>query len=108
MFLFSNTTQTADAVIMRIHRTFDTPIGGSLLSLLIGMAIATLFQRTCEGEDCHEFRGPVLGDIQGKVFAYGDRCYQRTVKATLPDPEHKRIVPATDPHSATNSTLQRV
>lgn len=50
--------------------------GKYVLSLLLGLGLATLFRRACKDRNCLVFKAPKMSEIKGKIFAYGDKCYK--------------------------------
>ncbi len=84
-----------------LYRAFHTPIGSILLSILFGLACATLFQRPCESHQCVEYEGPMLQVVDGKVMRYGNQCFYRTVHPALPDAS-RQVVPVTRTSSASD------
>jgi hypothetical protein len=92
--LFISGTRTVHVAhgFQNVYRAFQTPIGSILLSILFGLACATLFQRPCESEECVTYEGPLLQVVDGQVMRYGNQCFYRTVHAALPDPA-RTVVP---------------
>jgi len=61
---------------MELKRFFHTESGKVIISLLLGLGLATLFKRSCQGKNCIEFKAPSLEDIKTKKYKYGDKCFQ--------------------------------
>ena len=61
--------------MFNIKRLLDTQIGQVLISILLGIGLATLFHKVCTDKSCLTFNGPVLNEIDGKVYKFGDMCY---------------------------------
>ena len=58
-----------------ISRLLKTPLGKILLSILLGLGLSTIFKQSCSGQSCITYHGPILGQIDGKTYQYGERCY---------------------------------
>jgi hypothetical protein len=43
---------------------------------MLGMGLATLFHRSCTGNKCLEFNGPVISEVDGKIYKFNDYCHQ--------------------------------
>lgn len=67
-------------MVAAIKRLLHTPVGQMLISFTIGFGLATLFRKVCNDKDCIVFNGPVISEINEKVFQYGDTCYSYTPK----------------------------
>ena len=58
-----------------LDRLLNTALGRNLISIVLGLGFATLFQRVCNDRNCLVFQGPIISDIEGKVFMKDDKCY---------------------------------
>lgn len=77
--------------MINFKRLLYTPVGKVLISIILGLGLASLFRKTCEGKDCIAFRGPIIEDVSGRVFQYGDECYTYKQRATKCDADKKVI-----------------
>lgn len=59
----------------------NTPIGQTLISILLGIGLATMFREVCEDKNCIVFNGPVISEIDGKTYKYDDYCYKYELKS---------------------------
>lgn len=50
--------------------------GVIMISILWGLALATLFQRVCKGRGCIIFNAPDVDQMKGNTFKHDDKCYQ--------------------------------
>jgi len=62
-----------------IGRLIKSPLGKVLLSILLGLGLSTIFKQSCSGQSCITYHGPILGQIEGKTYQYGERCYTYTI-----------------------------
>ena len=53
-------------------------------------------------KNCIIFNGPIIGDIEGKTYKYGDKCYKYSVNADKCD-STKRIVGVVEPDYNNNN-----
>ena len=72
-------------------RFFYTPVGRIIISLLLGLGIATLFRKVCRDKNCIEFRGPTISAVEGKIFQSDDKCYTYQSRAAKCQPEKKTM-----------------
>ena len=76
---------------MHLKRLLYTPLGKVFISILLGLGLATAFRRVCNDKNCIVFNGPILSEIDGKTYKYGDKCYKYSAH---PEPcnKNKRII----------------
>jgi len=61
---------------MHIRRFLYSKTGNYIISILLGLGLATLFRRVCNSRSSLVFHGPPMKEIKGKTFGYDGRCYQ--------------------------------
>jgi hypothetical protein len=76
---------------MYLSKLFHTKTGKIVLSILLGLGLATLFRTVCKDKNCIVFKAPPLEEIQGKTYKYDNKCYQYTPKSAKCD-KSKTIV----------------
>ena len=81
---------------MNFKRLLNTTLGRYIISILMGLGLATLFRKVCTDKNCIVFNGPVIGDIEDKTFKHGDKCYKYSVNADKCDTT-KKAVDITEP-----------
>ena len=62
-----------------IKNILYTDMGRIILSIILGLGLATLFRQMCKGKDCHKFIGPEHNAIRDKIFSYDDnnnKCFK--------------------------------
>jgi YHS domain-containing protein len=63
---------------MNLKRLLNTPTGVFFISILLGLGLATLFYKACDGKQCINFNGPLIDEIDGKTYKFGEECYKYT------------------------------
>ena len=76
---------------MNFKRLLYTDLGVFFVSVLLGFGLATLFRKACEGKNCINFNGPVISEIDGKTYKYGEYCYKYKLDAAPCDSMKKTI-----------------
>ena len=76
---------------MNFKRLLNTPIGRFFISLLLGLGLACLFRKACTDKNCINFNGPVISEVDGKTYKYGEYCYKYNVQAAPCDANKKTI-----------------
>ena len=74
---------------MNMIKTLRTPAGIIVLSIILGLGLASLFRRTCKGEDCIQFKAPPLEKLSDKVFRRDQSCYRLSEKSVVCDASKK-------------------
>ena len=76
---------------MNFKRMLNTEVCVIFISILLGLGLATLFRKVCTDKNCIVFNGPVITDVSGKTYKYGEKCYKYEPTPTKCD-KTKRIV----------------
>ena len=76
---------------MELNKIFKTETGRIIISLLLGLGLATLFRKVCKNRDCIVFHAPDIEKIKGQIFKFNDKCYTFKEKITKCKP-NKKIV----------------
>jgi hypothetical protein len=76
---------------MNLTRLIYSDVGRYIISILLGLGLATLFRKVCNERNCMVFRGPALNKVKGQVFKFNDKCYQFDEKIAKCD-DTKKIV----------------
>jgi hypothetical protein len=53
-----------------------TKTGRTMMSILLGFGLATLFRKVCKGKNCITYRASPIEDVHDKIFKYGNKCYK--------------------------------
>lgn len=62
-----------------IDKFLKSPVGIIIISIIWGLGLATLFKRSCEGNNCKiiEYRGPAMSNSKYYWQYDGDqKCYE--------------------------------
>jgi hypothetical protein len=79
---------------MNFKRFLYTDVGRNIISVLLGIGLASLFQKVCKDKSCLVFTGPIISDIDGKIFKHDDKCFQYDISSVKCD-DSKRIIETT-------------
>ena len=60
---------------MNIRRIIYSQFGKYIISMLLGLGLATLFRRACNERNCIKFIAPPLSKIANQIFKFNDKCY---------------------------------
>jgi hypothetical protein len=77
---------------MQIKSLLNSPMGKIFISILLGLGLATMFRTVCEGKNCIRFVGPVISEVDGKIYKHGEKCYKYVAESSGKCDETKRVV----------------
>jgi hypothetical protein len=81
---------------MNFKRLLTTPLGQIMISIILGLGLATLFRKACDDKNCIVFNGPVIKEIEGKIYKHGEKCYKYSSVSDKCD-STKRVIEISDP-----------
>jgi hypothetical protein len=69
---------------MSIHldKFLRTQSGKYVMSLLLGIGLASFFRFVCRDKNCIVFAGPPMDDIKDKIYKNHNKCYKLVPTAT--------------------------
>ena len=69
-------------MLKNILRAMHTTNGKYVISILLGIGIATLFRKVCNDINCIEFRAPSFSEVTQNTYKHNDDCYTFMEKST--------------------------
>ena len=60
----------------------DNPFGRILISVLLGLGLASLFRKVCSGKSCVIVQGPSPEETQKYYYKIDEDCYKYTPYVT--------------------------
>ena len=76
---------------MYLRRLIYSDVGRYVISILLGLGLATLFRKVCNDRSCLVFHAPHINKIKGQVFDFDGKCYTFEEKAERCD-QNKKIL----------------
>ena len=76
---------------MNFKRLLHSDIGKIMISIILGLGLASLFRRVCDNRSCLAFQGPSLDKIKNKTFKFNKRCYTFSSEAESCNPTKKQV-----------------
>jgi len=89
---------------MNVKRLLDTEIGRVVISAILGLGLASLFNKVCKDKNCIVFNGPIITEFEGKVYKHGEKCYTYSLNPAKCD-STKRIIDVSDPNEGKEKPL---
>ena len=56
-----------------------------IISIILGLGLASLFRKTCKSSNCIVIKGPSINEISKQIYKIDDKCYEYIPKVTLCD-----------------------
>ena len=78
--------------MFNIARMLNTKMGQIFISIILGLGLATLFRKVCTDKSCLIFNGPVIEEVNGKTFQYGEYCQQYELFPAKCDSLRKTVI----------------
>jgi len=77
---------------MYLAKFVHTKTGRYLMSIILGLGLASLFRTICKEKNCILFKAPPLDEMDGKVYKYQDKCYTYKSTSTKCDASKKDVI----------------
>jgi hypothetical protein len=61
---------------MHLEKFVKSQTGKYLMSVLLGIGLATIFRQVCKGRNCQNIKAPALEEIDNKIFKIDNKCYK--------------------------------
>ena len=61
---------------MYLRRLIYGDVGKIVISIILGLGLATLFRKVCKDRDCIIFKAPDIKKIKNQIFKFDGKCYK--------------------------------
>jgi len=78
-------------MIKNIVKAMHTQQGKYLISIILGIGLASLFRKVCKKRNCLVFRAPPLEEVKKNVYSYESKCYKFKEKAAKCSRDKKNV-----------------
>ncbi len=76
---------------MHLDKFVKSSAGKILMSMILGIGLATLFRVACKGKQCRVVKAPPMAEIDDQIYKYNDKCYKLEKNAIKCDKERKTV-----------------
>ena len=76
---------------MYLGKFFHSETGKHMLSIILGLGVASLFRKVCKEKNCIIFKAPPLEDVNDKNYKYDNKCYKYNPIAVKCDSKKKIV-----------------
>ena len=81
---------------MNFKRILYTDLGRIIMSILLGLGFATIFKKVCTDKNCMTYHGPVISEMEGKIYKHDNKCYSYSSNQVTCD-KSKNIMELSNP-----------
>lgn len=67
----------------KIQKIIHSTVGRYIISILLGLGLATLFRKVCNDRSCMVFYAPPSKEVDGKVFEFDNECYTFKARGSM-------------------------
>ena len=61
---------------MYLSKFVHSKTGRCIMSILLGLGLATLFRQICIGPSCTTYNAPPVNEIDDQTYKFDDTCYK--------------------------------
>lgn len=76
---------------MYLEKFVNSNTGKIIMSILLGLGLATFFRAICKGKKCRVIQSPAIEEIEGQVYKFDGKCFKMEKNAVMCDSK-KNIV----------------
>jgi hypothetical protein len=69
-------------MIQNLQKVIHTKFGQIAVSIILGLGLASLFRKVCDGANCLKFQSPSVKEVEGSVYEHNGECYKFKAKTT--------------------------
>ena len=66
---------------MYLDKFVHTKTGKIIMSIILGIGLATFFRAVCKGRHCRIVSSPPMEEIEDQTYKFNDKCYTFEKKA---------------------------
>ena len=63
-------------MIQNIIKSMHTEFGQVVISIILGIGLASMFRRSCHDEGCYNFQSPKTSEIESTTYLHDGTCYK--------------------------------
>jgi hypothetical protein len=67
---------------INISKFVKSNTGKYVVSILLGLGLATIFREVCKDNECIIFNAPDLNEVENKIYKQDGKCYKYNLVST--------------------------
>lgn len=79
---------------MHLKKLANDHLGSIVISVILGLGLAALFQRVCTGDSCVVIKAPSLADVRKYTYKLDQSCYKYTPEVVPCPLKRGNVAPA--------------
>jgi len=76
----------------KLKRLIHSSLGRYVISILLGVGLASLFRKACKSRNCMVFKGPAISKLKDNIYNYNGKCYQFKENAAKCNQKERQVV----------------
>jgi hypothetical protein len=77
---------------INISKFVKSNTGKYVVSILLGLGLATIFREVCKDDECIIFYAPDLNEVENKIYKQDGKCYKYNLVSTKCDDSKKNVL----------------
>ena len=61
---------------MHLDRFVHSSTGRIIMSIVLGIGLATLFRSVCKGKNCRIIVAPPMEELEDQIYNFDEKCYK--------------------------------
>jgi hypothetical protein len=61
---------------MYLDKFVHSYTGKIIMSIILGIGLATFFRSVCKGRNCRIISSPPIEEIEGQTYKFNNKCYK--------------------------------
>ena len=79
-------------MIHNLINSLNTKLGKYMVSIILGLGLASLFRISCEKRNCLVFKAPPFDEVKQNIYRHVGKCYKFKEKSVNCSPKTHKIV----------------
>ena len=63
-------------MLQRLQKVIHTKFGQIVISIILGLGLASIFRKACDEINCLNFVAPKASEVEKTVYKHGNNCYK--------------------------------
>lgn len=73
-------------------KSLKTDTGRCIVSIILGIGLASIFRKSCETRNCMIFNAPSIDVIKQNTYKHDGKCYKFNERSVKCDPKNNKQV----------------
>ena len=79
-------------MIQNIVKSMHTKFGKYIISILLGLGLASIFRKSCKSRNCIVFKAPNFKNVKKNVYKHNEQCYTFSENSISCNNKHRKRV----------------